>query len=195
MRRGKPRKNALNKFSVMLNNVRGYRTKEVMIKRIIEEEEPVMIALVETKLNGKIDIPVYIVSQVDRDSEGGGVLLAYKRSLKRIVVCTNEVKLNQAEMGWHMLDNGKIRLKIGVIYMPQESRTSLQKLQEIYDVMEEEIADARQKGDRILILGDLNCKIGEVIQGNKAEITMGGRLLLKLIKKYKMSVLNGERYC
>ena len=43
MRRGKPRKNALNKFSVMLNNVRGYRTKEVMIKRIIDEEEPVMI--------------------------------------------------------------------------------------------------------------------------------------------------------
>ena len=34
----------------MLNNVRGFKTKEVMIRRIVAEEEPVFIALVETKL-------------------------------------------------------------------------------------------------------------------------------------------------
>ena len=44
-------------------------------------------------------------------------------------------------------------------------------------------------------MGDLNCKIGTVIGGNKDEITKGGRLLLKMVKKYKMKVLNAENCC
>ena len=30
----------MTKFKILLNNVRGYKTKEKMIKRIIDEEEP-----------------------------------------------------------------------------------------------------------------------------------------------------------
>ena len=58
----------------MLNNVRGLKSKEQMIRRIVEEEEPVLLALVETKMDKdeSFDIPGYIIPRVDRDSDGGG---------------------------------------------------------------------------------------------------------------------------
>ena len=99
-----------------------------MIKRIIGEEEPVLVALVETKLNknDKVEIPGYEEPlRVDRDEDGGGVLLTYKKCLTNIVIGTTEVRLHNAEMLWAKMDNGKVKFKIGVIYMPQESRTTL----------------------------------------------------------------------
>ena len=123
MRRGKPRKNALQKFKVMLNNTRGYKSKETIVKRIIEEENPVMVALVETNLEDadNVGIDGYEVTKVDRTDGGGGVLLAYKRCLKNVIVCVSEYKKHDCEMVWHRIDNGKIKMRIGVIYMPQES--------------------------------------------------------------------------
>ena len=182
----------------MLNNTRGYKSKEIMIKRIIGEEEPVLVALVETKLNknDKVEIPGYEEPlRVDRDEDGGGVLLTYKKCLTNIVIGTTEIRLHNAEMLWAKMDNGKVKVKIGVIYMPQESRTTLLKLQEIYEKMEEEIIEAQQKGNKILILGDLNCKVGAAIEGNNEEVSKGGRLLLKMLKKFKLKLVNAETCC
>ena len=170
----------------------------MMIKRVIAEEEPVILALVETKMNkGEVieKPPGYEIERVDRDEDGGGVMMIFKRSLIKILVATAEYKLHQAEMLWMKLNNGETKLKIGVIYMPQESRTSLEKLKEIYQIIEDEIIDAQQKEDSILILGDLNCKVGEIIKNNSAEITKGGRLLLKLVKRYRLKIVNAEDCC
>ena len=76
----------------MINNIRGLTSKETMLNRIIEEEGPTIMALVETNLEEQehISIPGYEVTRVDRKSLGGGVLLAHKKCLKNIVVCTSE---------------------------------------------------------------------------------------------------------
>ena len=181
----------------MLNNVRGYKSKAMMIKRIVSEEEPVIVALVETKLDKEegVDIPGYEVSRVDRDKDGGGVLLAYKKCMDSIIIETSELKLYNAEILWKKVNNGKVKIKIGVIYMPQECRTTLLKLKEIYRKIEKEISDAREKGEKIIIMGDLNCKVGTIIEGNTEEITKGGRLLLKLVKKYRLKIVNAETSC
>ena len=182
----------------MVNNVRGFKSKEIMIRRIIQEENPVIMALTETKMNKeekKVDIPGYETKRVDRDSDGGGVMMIYKKSLLKIMIDISTYKIHQAEMLWQKLDNGSTLMKLGIIYMPQESRTSLTNLKEIYKVMEDEIADARLKGNSIMIMGDLNCKVGETIKGNNQKITKGGRLLIKMIKKFKMKLVNSEECC
>ena len=131
----------MTKFKILLNNVRGYKTKENMIKRIIDEEEPVIMGIVETKLKKgeSIDIPGYIPARVDRVEDGGGVMMLYKESLKKKIVSTAEYRINQAEMLWQKLDNGSVKIKLGLIYMPQESRTKVDKLSEIYKIIEDEI--------------------------------------------------------
>ena len=128
----------------MVNNVRGYKTKQSMIQRIIAEENPIIIGLVETKLKGKEkpEIDGYEVVPVNRNEEGGGVLLAFKSYLKHMMVCAREYKEHDCEMLWMKLSNGKVKHKIGLIYMPQESRTSLDILKKIYAVIEEEAMEA-----------------------------------------------------
>lgn len=43
--RGQRNKNSMQKFVVMLNNVRGVKTKQAAINRIIQEHSPAIIAL------------------------------------------------------------------------------------------------------------------------------------------------------
>ena len=197
MRRGKPRKNALDQFKILLNNVRGYKSKETMLKRIVAEEEPVIMAIVETKLNDEdvVEIPGYKVKRVNRDEEGGGVMLLYRKCLKKVLIVTAEIKLHNAEMLWCKLDNGTVKSKIGVVYMPQESRTTLSQLKEVYQEIEKEIAEAQQRGESLILLGDLNCKVGDVIKGNVNEVTKGGRLLIKMMKKFKLKLVNADCCC
>ena len=182
---------------MLLNNTRGYKSKEAIVQRIIHEENPVLVALVETKLekSDNIDIPGYKVVRGDRESKGGGVLVAYKKCLEHIAVCTSEYKKHDCEMMWHRIDNGKVKAKVGVIYMPQESRTTVEILKEIYAEIEQEIIEAVKNGDSLIILGDLNCKVGCVIPGNKDEVTTGGRLLIKLMKKHRLRIVNAEQCC
>ena len=121
------RRNALTNFKFLVNNTRGIKNKLTTIQRIIEEEQPVMIALVETKLekNENIEFPGYDSTPVNRDEGGGGVLVAIKKSLTNLVVSTCEYKQHGSEMLWIKMNNTNTRMKIGIIYMPQESRTKL----------------------------------------------------------------------
>ncbi len=180
-----------------MNNVRGLKSKLTTTTRIIEEEEPVMVVLVETKLmeGETIKLPGYEIARVDRDEEGGGVLVALKTTLTNIWICTREYKRHGCEMIWIKMNNNKIKMKIGVVYMPQESRTKLDTLKEIYREIETEIQEAAENGFSLLLLGDLNCKIGSVIRGNKDEITKGGRLLNAMIKRNKLAVGNSQEIC
>ena len=63
-------------------------------------------------------------------------MLAFKDSLKNITRTIGEYRLNKAEILWQMIDNGITKWKIGVLYMPQESKTKLDKLKEIYNFYE-----------------------------------------------------------
>ena len=100
-------KNALSKCKFLLNNVRGAKTKMAVIKRIIDEEDPVLVALVETKLDkeDKFNISGFIPVRGDRENEGGGVVLFYKERLENIVVKTKKYSNNNCEMIWVKINN------------------------------------------------------------------------------------------
>ena len=92
------------------------------------------------------------------------------------------------------LDNGVVKLRIGAVYMPQESRTLLKDIKEIYKAIDEEVKKA-EKGEKILLMGDFNCKIGSAIPGNATEISKGGRELLNLANKNNLKILNTTKCC
>ena len=58
------------------------------------------------------------------------------------------------------MDNNRIKIRIGVVYVPQESRTTVQELAECHTKIENEIEKANQDKQHILVVGDFNCKIG-----------------------------------
>ena len=85
VRRGK---NKIKKFKVYYNNIRGIKSKIKSIKEIIENDQPTLIGIVETHLNreDEIEIKEYEVVRNDRNENGGGILIAYRKELKNIIM-------------------------------------------------------------------------------------------------------------
>ena len=181
----------------MFDNVRGFKSKDMVIKRIIDEEGPVLIALAETKLNkeDKLSIDNYVVRRNDRVEEGGGVLIAYKKSLKHMITTVFKYNQYSCEMLWVKLNNGLLKIRIGVVYMPQESRTLLKDIKEIYKTIDDQVKKAAENGEKVLVLGDLNCKIGCEIPGNTTDLSKGGRVLLNIANKNNLKILNTTKCC
>ena len=84
----------------------------------------------------------------------------------------------------------KEKNRIGVIYAPQENVAPHNELKLMYEDIREQIKIGKEKKQQILILRDFNTKIGEAIEGNKTQVTKGGRLQLKLANKENMIILN-----
>ena len=82
---------------------RGIKSKKHSLERIIEEENPTMIGITETKLDKDdlfdLDRLGYIVKRVDRTSDGGGVLIAYKEGLKKVIIPVREEKAEEEIYG------------------------------------------------------------------------------------------------
>ena len=65
--------------------------------------------------------------------------------------------------------------RIDVIYAPQENVTPNNELKLMYEDIREQIKIEKEEKQQILITGDFNAKIGEAIEGNKTQVTKGGR--------------------
>ena len=196
-RRGQMIRNKLKKFTVMYQNIRGAKSKYNSLLDKVEEIGPTLICLTETHL---LDIEKFPIEgyedpyRHDRDNLGGGILIGIKKELKNI--CTVVEKSSEVgEMMWLVLDNNRIKLRIGVIYAPQESRTTKEQLKLMYEKIGEQISLAREKKQKVLMLGDFNCKIGEKIIGNRTDVTKGGKMLLKLVDRNRLTILNSNEKC
>ena len=198
VRRGKSRKNVLKSLKVFYNNINGIKLKQNTLQRIIEEENPTIIGITETKLLKKEDMEIegYCIKRVDREKEdgGGGVLIAYKKCLKNVVMVVREEKEN-VEMLWLKIDNGKVKLRVGIVYMPQEKDTRLETIKKIYKKIEEEIEMATVNGETMILMGDLNCKVGKMITNNTDEVSKGGRVLVNMCEKLDLTIMNKEDIC
>lgn len=158
------------------------KSKLDSLQRIIEEVKPTIICLVETHLeNEPIELEGYELYRNDRNNEGGGVLIGVSRQLENITVAV-EKKKEIEESLWIVLDNTKIKLRIGVIYTPQESRTVKEQYKQMYESINEQILLAKEKEQNLVLLGDFNCKIGEEIKGNKKEVSKSGKNFMKMAK-------------
>ena len=156
---------------------------------IIEEVKPTVIAVTETWIDKsyKIDIEGYAEPyRNDRNIEGGGVMILVRKELKNITV---EVKRTKDEMEsiWVVINNDRIKIRIGLVYLPQEKD---QNLKEIYSTIKEQVQDGRKKDESVIVLGDFNCKVGEIIKGNNRKISKGGKKMLKCMEKEGLELAN-----
>ena len=169
-RRGKPIRNKLRKFKVWFHNIRGIKSKVDSLRDKIDEVEPTVFCIAETHLLKTEDLQFegYTPFRNDRENRGGGGIIIFVRTeLEKI--CTIVEKGNEiGETLWVAIDNGKTKIRLGVIYAPQESRTSKEEYKILYEQIKNQILLARERQQKILLMGDFNCKIGNVIEGNKS---------------------------
>ena len=125
----------------------------------------------------------------DRSANSGGILIGVRDNIKNISLeLTQENKVGQSL--WILLTNTKKKIGIDVIYAPQENVTPNNELKLIYEDIRKQIKIEKEEKQQILILGDCNTKIRAAIEGNKTQVTKGGRQLLILANKENMIKLN-----
>ena len=90
---------------------------------------------------------------------------------------------------WILVKNTKKKIIVGIIYALQENLTPNNELKIMYEDIREQIKIEKEEKQQILIIGDFNAKIGAAIEGNKTQITKGGRQLLKLAYKENIIII------
>ena len=180
----------------MYNNINGIKTKIPSLKRIVSEEKPVILALTETKLkeSDTFSLDGYVVKRLDRKTDGGGILIAYKECLKNITLTVRE-EIKEAEMLWVKIDNGKMKWRIGIIYMPQENTMTINKLKKVYSMIKEEVVKAQAQNEKVMLMGDLNCKVGDIIENNSTVVSKGGKVLKTFCSEMGLIITNSMNIC
>ena len=195
VRRSKKKKNILRKTKIMMVNIRGIQSKIETLKSIIEEEEPTILILMETMSNEEQDIPGYKSKVMNTREDGwGGIMIIAKTEISNLIQVKREER-KEAEMIFVQVTCGRNNMTIGIIYAPQENQVNKQQVNEMYETIEEEIQKAKDEKQVVMIVGDLNCKVGEIIKGNRKEVTKGGRRLIKLKDEMDMTIMNAEDNC
>ena len=196
IRKGQVIKNKLKKFTVLYLNIRGIKSKLTSLRNIAEELKPTVMCITETHLieEEELKIEGYEWFRNDRNKDGGGIAIAMQKRVYDISTIV-EKKRDVEEALWVVTDNTKIALRIGVIYAPQESRTGRDEYTKMYESINQQILAAKQKDQKLLLMGDFNCKIGTHIAGNTNEVTKSGRNFIHMIKSNKLVLLNGLEKC
>ena len=174
-----PIKNQFKSFSVYYTNIRDIKCKILSFEEIIRTTRPTVIAITETHMYKDYELKIegYEIYRNDRNEDGGGVMLAVKTELKFISV---EVKQTSEylESLWVLINNNKVKLRIGVVYFLQEPD---QNLKEIYKIIKEQVQESGKNDESVMIIGDFNSKIGKDIEGNYKKVTRGGKKLKSFV--------------
>ena len=186
----------LTNFKLLYSNINHLKSKMESLKSIADESKPTIIVLAETKLAEKEEIEFggYTPYPMNRNEHGGGIMVLIKAELENIAVVVD--KQNEfGEVMWITIANSRNNIRLGVVYAPQESKTKLDKLEQMYKGIKKQVKEAKCKKQDVLMVGDFNCKVGKAITGNTDEITKGGKLLIELVKNQNLKLLNASKKC
>ena len=76
------------------------------------------------------------------------------------------------------------------IYGETESRSTKAEIKDRWDRIVTELAKIELKGESTVIIGDLNKQVGDIIEGNKKEVSFGGNLIKELLDTKEYILVN-----
>ena len=169
VRKPKIIKNALKNFKIYYQNVRGLKSKLDSLQEMIDYYQPSLVCIVETYMQKQEEIQIQgysLVCDNDRSANSGRTLVGVRDNIKNISLeLTQENKVGQSL--WILVTNTKKKIRVDVIYAPQENVAPNNELKIMYEDIREQIKTGKEEKQQILILGDFNAKIGVAIEGNE----------------------------
>ena len=190
VRRGKPIRNKFKNFKIYYVNIRGIKSKMTELKRIIREERPHVICLTETLLRPSEWVEIdknYKFYHNSEHEDKWGIAIGVDRRLDNITIEIERKSLDYESL-WLLMSNDRVKVRIGNIYAPQESRTKIEVFEGMYEHIRGHKMEADKKGEKVIVMGDFNCKIGK--QPSKS-----GKVLKQVVKESGMVVLNQHEKC
>ena len=191
-RRGRGKKT--NTFTIMLTNLRGYRSKEYSLKKIIKKLKPAVVVMNETNLTGnmKVDLTPYVSWNRNRSGQGGGgVATAVAQEYRDAAVGAGE-GAGEDEYVITRIDTFSPAISIVNCYGEQR-RTRVEEVEARWLRMRGDMEAIRARGEHCVLAGDLNKLVGcgELgVEGNTTEVSAGGKLLLGLLATREWVLVN-----
>ena len=139
-----------------------------------------------------IELEGYHTVVKNRNKHGGGVMIAIKTELEKSIAII-ETSEEKYEILWILINNNRIRTRIGVVYAPQNSRTSKKDLTKMYENIRTQIRIAEESKQYLMIIGDFNAKVGNLIEGNNEEISTAGKQLKEMLLKTNCMIVNASK--
>ena len=180
----------------MMVNIRGFKGKEYSMKEIIEERKPTILMMMETLCQKEeISIDGYsIYSTKKRTDMWGGIVFAVLNEIENQIEIISE-STDNGEIIFAQIICGRKMATFGLVYAPQESETTVEKIDEMYSYIQTEVQAAKAENHMVVIGGDFNCKIGGQIAGNKKEVSKGGRRLIRMAANNELTIINTTEKC
>ena len=109
-------------------------------------------------------------------------MIGVKDELSHVTVETEQIT-EEYQTLWIKIDNSKNKINIGCLYAPQENKTKVGTLNKMYEHVKAHIKKSRQDNERIIITGDFNAKVGDMIKDNTDETSKSGKILKRMVLK------------
>ena len=180
-------------LSYMHCNIRGYMSKKLSFKNIIQSSDFDVVFVTEThRYNGKgPEVPGYVFTNRCRSkvNSKGGVSIGLKKELEPFAVKVFEGK-DSNECILIKLTCFNPNIIVGVYYGNQEATASFDTIRANMAEMFAVLHDYNQRGCDIILGGDFNVHIGTAIPGNDPAVSKGGQLLLNLVNELGFDIIN-----
>ena len=198
IRRGKKKKaNSSNRVCrVLYVNVNGFSSEKDSIKQLIQEHSPDIVLLItETKVYTKVSIKIdgyQVFPVIRKKGSGGGLAVAVKHGLySSLVIDYGE----NAEFVIVRLCFGLESIRLISAYEPQAGDAK-DEIEDFYDNLQIQLDRSFMKGDSVLLVGDLNDKLGKtVLNRGIHDMSANRKLLCDIIDKYNLCVVNALGLC
>ena len=184
-----------NIFTVLLTNLRGFKSKETSLRRLIDKIQPSLIAMNETLLVGnmKVSIPTYTTWSKNRTEKGGGGIATAVAS--RFKDCTVGAGQGEDEDEYLVTRLECFSPALNVINCYGEQRSMRKEdIERKWERLRKEMENIRIRKEFVCLSGDLNKHIGTGplgVPGNSPEVSLGGRLLRELLATGNWVLVNG----
>ena len=181
-------------FSVLLMNLRGFKSKKMSVEKILRKEKPQVIVLNETHLTGKMKLVLepYQTWTKNREGKGGGgIATAVAPAFKDSAMGAGEGEQGDEWMVTR-LDSFSPALNILNCYGEQRKCRN-EEIEEKWCKLRKEMETIKARGEFCLLVGDLNKLVGSDelgVPGNHPEVSPGGRLLRELLATGDWTLVN-----
>ena len=183
-----------DKWSIVHTNIRGYDSKAFSLHTICERADVLTINETFLKNNRKLIIPGFTCYNRNRKNvNGGGIATCIKRKDSM-----NTLKVFEGSNDDEILitRHGQFANPINVmnIYGSQECRSGREKIQDNWGIILQEVSKIEAKGELILLIGDFNKHVGDVIKGNESDkVSFGGQLVRDFLENGKYVLVNATK--
>ena len=189
-----------NKWILLHSNIRGYNSKKLSFKSIVEGVNPNIITLNEVafRKDKKLNLPGFLSYNKNRQKENmGGVATCIRNDEKAFALKTDE---GEDKDEFIITRHNQFIKPINVvnIYGEVESRSSIKEVDERWSRIMEKLEKIKANNEWVILIGDLNKLVGNGkfgVKGNHDKVSHGGKLIHKLLESENYNLVNNTDKC